>query len=419
MTFMATYQIISIIVLLTSIFAYINDRYIKWPPTIGIMALSLMTSIAVATLGQVVPVLHSSAVKMVHSINFELVLMKIMLSFLLFAGAIRVEIKKLRVEALAVLVLATLGICISTLLVSVMTWALFGAFRLPVPYVYCALFGALISPTDPIAVIGILKQAGIPETLETKIAGEALFNDGVAVVVFLTIAEVARGGPQSVSIIDITLLLGQEAIGGLAFGALAGYLSYRILRSIDNYRVEVLITLSLVMCGYAFADYLHVSAPIAMVVIGVMLGSGQVVNSTFSTTSRDYLGKFWHLIDEIFNAILFLLVGLEMLVISIKGRVFLIGCLLIGGVLLARWLSVLVPVFLLRNRVTFEEHAVAILTWGGLRGGISVALALSLPENMHRTEFLLCTYLVVIFSIIGQGLTIGPFSRRLQLSKAA
>jgi CPA1 family monovalent cation:H+ antiporter len=413
---LATYQIISILVLLAAVFAYVNDRWIKWPPTIGIMVLALFSSILIVILGYLVPVFSVQVLHIVSNIDFGQVLMKIMLSFLLFAGAIHIDAVKLRKEFWPVMTLATVGVFISAFLISAMSYYLFEVFQLPIPYIHCLLLGALISPTDPIAVMAILKKAGIPRSLELKIMGESLFNDGVGVVVFLTILEVASNGNGNFSPAGTILLFLKEAGGGLLFGALMGYVACFLLKSIDNYRVEVLITLAIVMCGYTLADQLHLSAPLAIIVTGIMVGTkGRTV--ALSATSWDYLGKFWDLIDEIFNAILFLLIGLQMLVIKIHSTIMIIGCVMILVVLLARWFSVSLPVAVLRIKIKFEKNAVTILTWGGLRGGLSVAMALSLPPNMHRNELVLITYIIVIFSIIVQGLTIGKVASRLKTAK--
>jgi CPA1 family monovalent cation:H+ antiporter len=410
---MATYQIISLLVLLAALFAYVNDRWIKWPPTIGIMVLALLSSIFMVILGNLVPAFSASVLILVSNIDFGQVLMKIMLSFLLFAGAIHIDAVKLRKEFWPVMTLATVGVFISTFLVSVMSYYLFQLFNLHIPYIHCLLLGALISPTDPIAVMAILKKAGIPRSLELKIMGESLFNDGVGVVVFLTILEIASNGNGTFSPTSTILLFLKEACGGIAFGALMGYAAYFLLRSIDNYRVEVLITLAIVMCGYTLADDLHLSAPLAIIVTGIMVGTkGRTV--AISSISWDYLGKFWDLIDEIFNAILFLLIGLQMLVIKTHSTIMIIGCIMILVVLVARWFSVSLPVAVLRLKIKFEKNAITILTWGGLRGGLSVAMALSLPKNMHRDELVLITYIIVIFSIVVQGLTIGKLAERMK-----
>jgi monovalent cation:H+ antiporter, CPA1 family len=409
---LATYQIISIIVFLAAVYAYINDRWIKWPPTIGIMVLALLSSILIVILGNLLPAFSASVLVLVSHIDFGQVLMKIMLSFLLFAGAIHIDAVKLRKEFWPVMTLATVGVFISTFLVSMMSYYLFQLFDLHIPYIHCLLLGALISPTDPIAVMAILKKAGIPRSLELKIMGESLFNDGVGVVVFLTILEVATNGNGTFSPSGTIMLFLKEACGGILFGTLMGYVAYLLLRSIDNYRVEVLITLVIAMCGYTLADELHLSAPLAIIVTGIMVGTrGRAV--AISPVSWDYLGKFWDLIDEIFNAVLFLLIGLQMLVIKVHSTIMIIGCIMILVVLLARWVSVSLPVAVLRIKIKFERNAVTILTWGGLRGGLSVAMALSLPQNMHRDEIVLITYIIVIFSIIVQGLTIGKVAAKL------
>jgi monovalent cation:H+ antiporter, CPA1 family len=409
---MSTSEILTLTIVLAAIFAYINHRLIKWPPTIGITVLSLGASVLLATTGKFYPSISYKALQLAASIDFRDVLMNFMLSFLLFAGAIQIDASKLKKERWPVLALSTLGILISTTLVGSSVWYLFQLFHFPIPFIYCLLFGALISPTDPIAVLAILKEAKIPSSLELKISGESLFNDGVAVVVFVTLFDAARSGVSAIDVVSVGKLFFQEAIGGLLFGTLLGYIGFYTLRSIDDYKVEVLVTMAIVMGGYFVAGHLHVSGPLAMVVAGIITGN-KVKDEVFSATSRDYLGKFWELIDEILNAVLFLLIGLEMLVIKINLTVLIIGSISIIIVLLARWVSVFFPILLLRFKLTFEKHAVAILTWGGLRGGLSVALALSLTPEMHRDEFVLITYVIVVFSILVQGLTIGGVTRKL------
>ena len=409
---MNTQEIIAITIILAAIFAYINHRFIKWPPTIGIMALSLISSMLLVTFGTSTSLLSEKAISLATSVDFQDVLMNFMLSFLLFAGAIHIDASKLRAERLPVIVLATVGILISTFIVGALVWLLFGWFGMPIPFVYCLLFGALISPTDPIAVLGILKKANIPPSLELKISGESLFNDGVAVVVFISIAEIARSTTGDFSMAVIGKLVFVEAFGGILFGLLLGYIGYWALRSIDDYKVEVLITLAIVTGGYFLAGRLHVSGPLAMVIAGIFTGN-KSKREGMSDLTRDYLGKFWEMIDEILNAILFLFIGVEMLIIKIDSTVFWIGLISIFIVLFARWVSVILPVSLMRWKIKFEEHAVTIMTWGGLRGGISVALALSLSSNMYREQFLLITYIIVVFSILVQGLTIGKVAKRL------
>lgn len=414
---METYRIISVLIFLTMVFAYINLRFIKWPSTIGIMVLALASSLLLVAFGKYVPWLSSKALHVAYSIDFEVVLMQIMLSFLLFAGAIHIDFQKLKKELLPILVLATIGTLTSTFIVGGITYYLLDIFNINVSFIHCLLFGALISPTDPIAVLGILKEAGIPQSLELKIAGESLFNDGVAVVVFLTILEIANTGTANLSVSEVGLLFLQEAIGGLLFGAALGYVGYLMLKSIDDYRVEVLITLAIVMCGYSLANAIHVSAPLAMVVTGILIGNTARA-SALSEVSRDYLGKFWDLIDEIFNAVLFMLIGFEMLKLKIDTIIVIIGCILIVLVLLSRYISIFLPIQVFHSWIKLEKNDITILTWGGLRGGISVALALSIPESMHRNNWVLITYIIVIFSIIVQGLSIEKLAKKL-LSKTA
>lgn len=403
---MHLYAILTIIVSLAAGLAYVNHRFIRLPSTIGVMVLSLALSLTVLMLGKWYPSMLSSVTAMVKSLDFYDLLINIMLSFLLFAGSIHVSAERLKKERLPVIALASVGTILSTFIIGGMVYGLFLAFGKEIDIIYCLLFGALISPTDPIAVLGILKNAKIPSSLEMKISGESLFNDGVGVVIFLTLLEIAKEGLGNVSGLDIAMLFLKEAGGGILYGFVLGYCGFLLLRTIDNYQTEVLITLAIVMGGYTLANTMHISGPLAMVVAGIITGNYGKAHG-MSDITRDYLGKFWELIDEILNAILFLLIGLEMLVVKMESTVLSIGLLAIIAVLMARWLSVAIPVFFLKRFIPFEKHVVNILTWGGLRGGISVALALSLPENMFRDEFVTLTYMIVIFSIVVQGLTVG------------
>ncbi|MGV8880362.1 MAG: cation:proton antiporter [Sphingobacteriaceae bacterium] len=411
---MDTQEIIAITIVLTAIFSYINHRFIKWPPTIGIMVLSLVSSLLLVGFSNSKSVLSEKVIQLATSVDFQEVLMNFMLSFLLFAGAIHIDASKLKKQLIPVIVLATVGILISTVVVGYLVWWLFGLFHEPVPLIYCLLFGALISPTDPIAVLGILKAAKIPNSLELKISGESLFNDGVAVVVFVSLAEIARSTSGNFSLLAISGFFLEEAVGGLIFGAILGYIGYWALRSIDDYKVEVLITLAIVMGGYFIAGHLHVSGPLAMVIAGLITGN-KSRRESMSDVTRDYLGKFWELIDEILNAVLFLFIGLEMIIIRVNPIIFIIGLISIFIVLLARWVSVFLPVLFLSFKIKFEKHAVTMLTWGGLRGGISVALALSLSSMMYRDQFVLITYIIVVFSILVQGMTIGKLAKWLKV----
>jgi Na+:H+ antiporter len=406
------YTIFTLLIVCTATFGYINHRFIKLPATIGIMIISLICSIILVVTGNIIPSVSKQVIAVIESIDFENLLMEILLSFLLFAGAIHINVTKLKKEAASIITFATAGVILSTVITGLLIYFVFKIFDFQIDLIYCLLFGALISPTDPIAVMGILKNARIPDRLQTKIAGESLFNDGVGVVIFLSILEVAKMGVENLSLSQIGWLFLKEAGGGIAWGWMLGYFAFLLLRSIDNYKVEVLITLAIVMGGYVFANMIHISGPLAMVVAGIMVGN-KGKELAMSDMTRDYVGKFWELIDEILNAILFMLIGFEMLVITYHAKLMWIGLLAIVIVLLARLVSVSIPIFFLSFKRTFEQNTIAILTWGGLRGGISVALALSLPKHMFREEFVTITYIVVIFSIIVQGLTIGKVARKL------
>lgn len=376
------------------------------------MLISLVASLLLIIIGLLNPGFFADTKKLINGIDFHTALMKIMLSFLLFAGAIQIDINKLKKESLAILTFSTIGVLISTFIVAVLFYAVTIAFGMSIDFIYCLLFGALISPTDPIAVLGILKNAKIPATLEMKISGESLFNDGVAVVIFITIYEVITTGIQNTSATKIAWLFIKEAGGGVAFGVLLGYIGFWVLKSIDNYVVEVLITIAIVMGGYLIADRLHISGPLAMVMAGIITGN-KSMEEVMSDVTRDYINKFWQMMDEVFNAILFLLIGFQMLVIHFNTTLLWLGLVSIIIVLLARFISVFIPITFLKNKKTFEKHALLILTWGGLRGGLSVALALSLPQNMFSEVFVSVTYIIVLFSIIVQGLTIGKFAKKL------
>lgn len=376
------------------------------------MLISLVASLLLILIGLLNPSFFADTKKLINSIDFHTALMKIMLSFLLFAGAIQIDINQLKKESLAILTFSTIGVLISTFIVAVLFYTVTIAFGMSIDFIYCLLFGALISPTDPIAVLGILRKAKIPSTLEMKISGESLFNDGVAVVIFITIYKVITTGIQNTSADKIAWLFIKEAGGGIAFGVLLGYIGFWVLRSIDNYIVEVLITIAIVMGGYLLANQLHISGPLAMVMAGIITGNKSMAEG-MSDVTRDYINKFWQMMDEVLNAILFLLIGFQMLVIPFNINMLWLGLLSIIIVLLGRFISVIIPITFLRYKKTFEKHAVLILTWGGLRGGVSVALALSLPQNMFSEVFVSVTYIIVLFSIIVQGLTIGKFAKKL------
>jgi CPA1 family monovalent cation:H+ antiporter len=376
------------------------------------MLVSLVFSLVVISLGKFFPLLIQHPTAIVSSIDFERLLMRIMLSFLLFAGAIHINIDLLKKETIPIMVFSTLGVLFSTFLVGSAIYFIFPLFGQQISYIYCLVFGALISPTDPIAVLGILKDAKVPASIEIKIAGESLFNDGVGVVVFTILLEIALFGDGNITFLHVSRLFLQEAIGGIIWGITIGYIGFYLLRSIDHYQVEVMITIAMVMGGYLFAQIFHISGPLAMVVAGIIIGN-KGRSKAMSDTTRDYISKFWELIDEMLNALLFLLIGLEMIVISFNLESFWIGCISIVVVLGSRYVSIFLPMIILSFRRSFERSLLPLLTWGGIRGGISVALALSLPRGNFRDEVVAITYMIVVFSILVQGLTIKKLARKL------
>jgi CPA1 family monovalent cation:H+ antiporter len=402
---MDLFNIISILITLSALLAYVNHRFVRLPTTIGLMLISIVLSLgllAIGRLGQ--PALLRHGMELVGSIDFNRTLMVGMLSFLLFAGALHVDINELMEQKWRIGVFATFGVLLSTFLIGTSMYYILRWLGLGTEYIYCLLFGSIISPTDPIAVIGILKKAGAPKSLEIKIAGESLFNDGVGVVVFIALLSMATG-EHEMTPADIPLFFAKEAVGGFAFGLLLGWLSYRALKSVDNYRVEILITLALVTGGYAFALAIHTSGPITIVVAGLLIGNhGR--KFAMSDRTRNNLDMFWKLVDELLNSVLFVLIGLELLMITFSGRCFLAGAVAVPVALAARFVSLGIPVSLMRLRGRFSPNALKIMTWGGLRGGISVALALSIPAGPERDLVLGMTYTVVVFSILVQGLTI-------------
>jgi CPA1 family monovalent cation:H+ antiporter len=402
---MKLFNILAILVTLAAAFSYVNHRYIRLPNTIGVMLISLLVSLGLIALGSFGLGLEEDARHLLESIDFDETLLHGMLSFLLFAGALHVNLGDLARQKWIIGTLATFGVVGSTFIIGFISWWLLAVLGFDLPLIYCLLFGSLISPTDPIAVLGILKKAGVPQSLETKISGESLFNDGVAVVVFLVFLEIARG-THDITVISIAGLFIKEAVGGAVFGLAVGAVAYWMLKTVDNYQVEVLITLALVTGGFALADALHISGPIAIVVAGLLIGNhGRLL--AMSDRTREHLDTFWELVDEVLNAVLFVLIGLEVLVLTFNRMYFIAGLLLIPLLLIARFLSVGFPVLILRLFRSFSPNVVKILTWGGLRGGISVALALSLPPGKNREIILVITYVIVVFSIIAQGLTIG------------
>lgn len=413
---MGLFDIVALLMTLAALFGYLNYRWLKLEPTVGLLMISLASSLGVMALHALLPQLEivEQLQQVLSEIDFNEALMRGMLGFLLFAGALHVDLDEFLANKGTISALATVGLLISTALTGGLSWLLFNALGLEISFLACLVFGVLISPTDPIAVMGTLKTLHAPRDLEARIAGESLFNDGVAVVVFTGLVALLGGsghdhGPTGPG--SLALLFLQEAGGGALLGFVSGYLVYRLMLSIDDYRVEVMLTLALVMGGYSLATALHCSGPIAVVVAGILIGNrGRAL--AMSSEVADYLEKFWELIDEILNALLFMLIGVEVVVVSFGLTSVIAGLIIIPIVLLARLISVALPILLIGLRRELPRGAIPILTWAGLRGGISVALVLSLPQGPEKNVLVTATYIVVLFSIFVQGMTVKRVLRR-------
>ncbi len=405
-------SIITLLIVLSAFFGYINMRFIKLPQVIGLMLMSLFFSLAMLTLNYFSHAVFQMAEKIVNQIDFSEVLLNVMLSFLLFAGALHTDTRLLRKNWRSIVIFSLVGVVLSTFAVSALLFYGLQLIGQPINYIYCLLFGALISPTDPIAVLGILTKSGVPKRLEINIVGESLFNDGVGVVVFLVILQIIRGAPGQLHAFDIALLFSQEAGGGLLLGFVIGYTMFLLIRSINDYQTEVIITIAGVMGGNLLANYLHVSAPLAMVVAGLYTGS-RAKDQAMSHNAKQYIGKFWELIDVLMNAILFVLIGLRLMVLDFSGNYLVIGLMAIPIILFSRYLSLRVPLLVFRKSREFDTRSILLMTWGGLRGGLSIAMALSLTRTEPKELIVCVTYIVVLFSIIVQGLTIGKLAKKL------
>ncbi|MDH6251718.1 CPA1 family monovalent cation:H+ antiporter [Chryseobacterium sp. H1D6B] len=403
---MELYYSFSALIVLASIFAYINYRFLKLPSTIGIMVIAIVVSIFLVLFGEsFLPRTFLHLNNLMNSIDFTEVLMGAMLNFLLFAGGIHINIDDLKEQFRPVLIFSTAGVVISTFIVGFGMFYLLPLVGIQLPFIYCLVFGALISPTDPVAVLSILKQANVSKSLETKVAGESLFNDGMAVVVFTVVLQLAVGKEVDLSVESIGILLMKEAGGGLLLGVLLGWITSRLMREVDDYIISVLVTLSVVMGGYLIARQMHISGPLTMVAAGLFMGNFNVRFKMKSVT-QDYLIKFWELIDEILNAVLFLFIGFELLMIKDLNHFVIPGLIAIFVVLSARFISIWGPSKFMSFRTRFSPQTIKVLFWGGIRGGVSIALAMSIPKSEYSNIILSITYCVVVFSIIVQGLTI-------------
>ncbi|MCF0041306.1 cation:proton antiporter [Dyadobacter fanqingshengii] len=409
---MELYYSFSALIVLSAIFSYINSRFLKLPPSIGVMVIALLVSLGLIATDTIFPRIFLRITTLIGSVDLTEILMGAMLNFLLFAGAIHIHLEDLREQRLPIIVFSTLSVLMSTFIIGFLVYYLLPFTGIQIPLIQCLVFGALISPTDPIAVLGILKQAGVPKSIETKIAGESLFNDGMAVVIFILMLALARGEEVNTTFGGITMLFVKEALGGIALGLALGFVGSKMIYKVDGYNVHVLITLAIVMGGHLAAQALHMSGPLAMVAAGLVVGNYGKNPGAVSDMERDYIDKFWELIDEILNAILFLIIGFELLLIPDLKQFGWAGMIAIVVVLLARFISIYVPVKLIPFKNKFGKKSIAILVWGGLRGGVSIALALSIDKDLNKDIFLAITYFVVLFSIIVQGLTVGKLTKR-------
>ncbi len=410
---LTAFDVASVLIVLAALLGYINHQYLKLPSAIGLTVMGAVASLVVIAVDRLLPQSDAGPLLegFLRQIDFETTLMDGMLSFLLFAGALHVDWAELRRGRWPIVILSTVGVLLSTTIVGAGTFVLAGLLGVAAPLPWCFVFGALISPTDPVAVMGVLKRANVSPLLQATVAGESLFNDGVGVVVFAILLGVASGA-ESFSMVHAMQSFAWEAGGGVLLGLLAGWGAYRAMRSIDEFNVEVMLSLAVVMGGYSVAHWLHVSGPVAMAVAGLVIGNA-AVQDAMSKTTRDYVLKFWTLIDEILNAVLFLLIGLEVVAIATDRRTLLLGVVVIPLVLAARWTAVAAPLLFLRRHISLGRAGLPTLVWGGLRGGISIALALSLPPGNTKTILLTATYIVVLFSVIVQGGSVGRLIARV------
>lgn len=403
---MSALDIIAFFIFLSAAFIFINTFIFKLPSSIGLMILALMLSLIVLVVGSIFPELHLA--EHVKEYEFEEVLYQVVLSFMLFSGALNIDFRKLASQRSSVLVLAIVGILISTFVIGTLVYFMLQLIHLEIHYLYCLVFGALISPTDPIAVTRFIERFHLSKELEVKITGESLFNDGIAVVLALTLLDIAHAGDDhALSIFETTYIVVADIGGGIFIGLLLGYIGYRLLKYVDNdaVEVEVLITLALVMAGSQLADFIHVSSKQAAVVMGLVIGnegkSQHVANAT-----GDYVFKFWKLLEETFSGMLFVLIGLEMLVIEKQLNYFAAGFFAVCIVLIGRWLSVYIPIKMMSVKNSFAPNTISVLTWGALRGGLPIALSLSLTDFEGKDIIVTMTYTVVVCSVLYQGLTV-------------
>ena len=402
---MDMFLIVALLIIVSAVYSYINARFIKLPGTIGIVTLAILGSVITLIVEHTYPDVAKHLTSLSQHINFSTTVLNVMLGFLLFATAFNLDVKKLKREMRPVLILSTLGVLLSTAIFGSIFYFVSGFVHIKIPFIYCLLFGALVSPTDPIAVASIIRGSKLPANLETIISGESLFNDGIGLVLFITVLEITQTGTHNIDFAKAVVLFIQEVFGGIALGAISGFLVFKLMKSVTDFQTIVLMSLGLVMFDSVVASYLHLSIPLAVVTAGLFLG-GRSINTHRKEQSHEALEQFWTLIDEILNAVLFVMIGLQMVNVPFINNYWITGGISIVIILIARWLSIMLPLTFLRRSLNVNYSSINILTWAGLRGGISIALALALPASPYRHLILSGAYFVVIFSIIVQGLTL-------------
>jgi CPA1 family monovalent cation:H+ antiporter len=411
---MSLFSVVTVILIISSLFSYINARWIKLPGVIGVMLLAILAALFLIIFGKSLPFAHSFALSVLDSIDFSKTLLNMMLGFLLFASALHFDVSKLKGNLAAVLITSTVGVIISAVLFAALLFCLLSILNLSIPFIYCLVFGALISPTDAVAVSALLKKSKMPERLRTIINGESLFNDGIGIVLFITFSDLASTPMQGFSWATTLQLFALEVFGGLALGLVAGALAYRMMRTTDDFQTIVLISFALVMGISVVASFLHVSIPLAVVIAGLLIGS-RPFGKDVTSPLHEYLNKIWSLSDDLLNTILFVLIGLQMITVTFSVSYLWIGITGIIILLIARAASIILPIVFFRRTLRLQYSSIIILTWGGLRGGISVALALSLPASNYRDLILTCSFFIVVFSVIVQGLTLNRLIERVTI----
>lgn len=410
---MEIFTVITLLCGISTLFSFINARWIKLPSVIGVMLLAIISALFTVFAGKFFPIFSHTVVVLSEEIDFSKTLLDVMLGFLLFASALHIDINKLRKNLYPVLLISTVGVVISAFLFGTMTFYITGWLGVHVPFIYCLIFGALAAPTDAVAVAALLKESKMPSRLENIISGESLFNDGIGIVLFITFLEIVTVPEKTFSFGSVSLLFAQEVLGGFALGGVLGWIAYRMMRSVSDFQTVVLISITLVMAICVLSGLLHVSIPLAAVSAGLLVGSRCFEESAADPRTGEYLGRIWRLIDELLNTLLFVLIGLQLVSVSFAGSYIWIGTISIFALLLARLLSIVLPLVLLRRTLHIHINNSLILTWGGLRGGISVALALSLPESPYRDMIITASFCIVVFSVMFQGLTLNKVINRL------